>query len=142
MVLIVQFTVLGLTLGFRDVALVQLPITLYTSFAGVWLFSLQHRFDDVIWFRAGAWNRVDASLRGSSFLKLPRILQWFTGNIGFHHVHHLDTLIPNYSLAAAHAAHPEMQNAPILTLRRGLSAFRYGLWDEAAGQMIRFRDVS
>ena len=77
-------------------AAVQLPIMVFASIIGVWLFSVQHRFDAVRWWRRAAWTATLASLAGSSFLRLPRILQWFTGNIGYHHVHHLNPHIPNY----------------------------------------------
>ncbi|MFO1058035.1 MAG: fatty acid desaturase [Dongiaceae bacterium] len=129
---------LGATLGFRAVLLVQLPIWGFAAIIGVWLFSLQHRFEHSYWARQGTWSADAASLLGSSHLKLPRLMQWFTGNIGFHHVHHLNPRIPNYRLEACHAGTPAIQGGPVLTLRAALGAWRYALWDEAAGKMVRF----
>ncbi len=136
--LIAVFGTLGLTLGFLDVLHVQLPITIFATIFGVWLFSLQHRFEQVRWLRRGDWDPVVASLRGSSFLKLPKILQWFSGNIGFHHIHHLNPRVPNYRLQACYKADPIMRTASVLTLHRGLSASRYVLWDEENDRMVRF----
>lgn len=132
------FGTLGLTLGFREVLLVQLPISIFATIFGVWLFSLQHRFEQVRWLRGDDWDPVVASFRGSSLLKLPRVLQWFTGNIGFHHIHHLDPRVPNYRLQECYEADPELRTAPVLTLRTGLSALQYALWDEENDRMVRF----
>jgi omega-6 fatty acid desaturase (delta-12 desaturase) len=107
------------------------------SIVGVWLFSLQHRFEGVHWLRRDQWNAAEASLQGSSYLRLPRPLQWLTGNIGFHHVHHLDPKVPNYRLEDCHHAHPAFQTAPTVTFRSGLSSARYCLWDEQRGAMVR-----
>lgn len=128
---------LGLAFGFASLLLVVLPTMIAAAIIGVWLFSLQHRFDGVRWARHDEWNAVMASLQGSSHLTLPRLLQWFTGNIGFHHVHHLDPKVPNYRLEQCHLAHPAFRSAPVLTLRRGLSSSRYCLWDEDRGTMVR-----
>lgn len=130
---------LGLTLGFRPVLMVQLPICVIAAVFGVFLFSLQHRFEHTLWARQEEWDFVAASLQGSSYLKLPKLLQWFTGNIGFHHVHHLNPRIPNYWLQACHDANPALQRAPVLTLRSGLGSVRYALWDEQQGGMVPFR---
>jgi omega-6 fatty acid desaturase (delta-12 desaturase) len=99
MTLVALIITLGVTLGFGTLALVQLPIPIVAAIVGVWLFSVQHRFEAARWFGGGDWTAAAASLRGTSYLRLPAILQWFTGNIGFHHVHHLDP-----RLAACHAA--------------------------------------
>ncbi|WP_374446587.1 fatty acid desaturase [Stella sp.] len=142
----VQFTNLGLlaivvalgsAFGYRAVALVHLPVMVLAAIVGVWLFSVQHRFPGVLWERHADWNFVRASLEGSSMLRLPRPLQWFTGNIGFHHVHHLDPRIPNYRLEGCHASHPAFRRAKILSLRDGLGATRHVLWDEDRGEMVR-----
>ena len=129
---------LGLLLGFGPVALVVLAVMVPASVMGVWLFSLQHHFEDSHWAGDGDWNPVDAALGGSSFLRLPRVLQWLTGNIGFHHVHHLAPRIPNYRLEACHGAHPAFAEARTLTWREGLEASRYALWDSDAGRMVTF----
>jgi omega-6 fatty acid desaturase (delta-12 desaturase) len=129
---------LGLTLGFRSVALVQVPIIIVGAIIGVWLFSVQHRFESALWARQPAWTPVSAALRGSTYLKLSPIAQWFTGNIGFHHVHHLNPLIPNYRLEACHAAIPALRTAYVMTPWRGLRAWRCALWDEGVGRMTPF----
>jgi omega-6 fatty acid desaturase (delta-12 desaturase) len=137
-VLLLIFGALSALVGVRDLVLVQLPITIVASIIGVWLFSLQHRFAQVHWLRTKEWSYLAASLRGSSYLKLPSALQWLTGNIGFHHIHHLDPRIPNYRLEDCHRACPAARTIPVLTLREGLSASRYALWDEENARMIRF----
>jgi acyl-lipid omega-6 desaturase (Delta-12 desaturase) len=107
----------------------------------VWLFTLQHRFDTAHWTGRGAWRYVDAALDGSSWFDLPRVLHWFTGNIGFHHVHHLNQRVPNYRLSAAHGAVQALRPVPRLRLWAGLCATRLTLWDEEAGRLVRFRDA-
>lgn len=129
---------LGFTLGFRAVLLVQLPVMAVAAIIGVWLFSVQHRFEGTVWLRQSDWNARTASLEGSSYLKLPRLLQWFTGNIGFHHVHHLNPHVPNYRLQACHEAVPALRAMPGLGLRASLRGCRLALWDEARGRMVRF----
>ncbi len=136
--LLVSYGGLGLLLGFGPVAAVVLAVMVPASIIGVWLFSLQHHFEDSHWAGDGDWNPVDAALGGSSFLRLPRVLQWLTGNIGFHHVHHLAPRIPNYRLEACHGAHPAFAEARTLTWRDGLKASRYALWDRDAGRMVTF----
>jgi omega-6 fatty acid desaturase (delta-12 desaturase) len=130
---------LGLTLGYERVLMVQLPIMLIASTVGVMLFSVQHRFETAIWLREEEWTAQEAALLGSSFLRLPRLLQWFTGNIGFHHVHHLNPRIPNYRLARCHAAIPALQRAPVLTLTGAWRSLSLALWDEERGRMVNFR---
>jgi omega-6 fatty acid desaturase (delta-12 desaturase) len=128
----------GWGMGFGTMALVQGPIIVLASMAGVWLFSIQHRFEQALWSRQESWNPVSAALEGSSLLKLPRILQWFTGNIGFHHVHHLNSQIPNYRLEDCYDAIPALQEAHVITPWRGLRAWRAALWDEGAARLIPF----
>ena len=132
---------LGLMLGFDSVLLVQLPIVIVTTIVGVWLFSVQHRYDDAHWLRKEAWSFQAASLEGSSYLKLPRLLQWATGNIGFHHIHHLAPRVPNYRLEACYRSAPILAAQKPLTLARAFHASRLTLWDEAAQKLIRFRDA-
>ena len=129
---------LVLAFGVWPVVLVQLPILVITSIIGVWLFSVQHRFEEAQWARQAEWNPVQASLHGSSYLKLPGILQWFTGNIGYHHVHHLAARMPNYRLQECHEARPELGAVTTLTLWQALLAPCYALWDEDGGRMVRF----
>lgn len=130
---------LVLALGAWPVVLVQVPIMAIASIVGVWLFSVQHRFEEAQWTRQEHWNSVQASLEGSSYLKLPRVLQWFTGNIGFHHVHHLASRVPNYRLQECHEARPDfLGTVTTLTLSQALLAPCYALWDEEKGRMVRF----
>jgi omega-6 fatty acid desaturase (delta-12 desaturase) len=133
---------LGLWLGFWQVALVVLATIVPASIVGVWLFSLQHLFDGAQWSRHAGWDPVVAAIEGSSFLRLPKVLQWITGNIGFHHVHHLAPRIPNYRLEACHGAHPAFGAANVLRLRDGLRASRYALWDEGKSRLVTFAEAS
>lgn len=133
---------LGLLLGFGPVVAVLLAVVVPASIFGVWLFSLQHHFEDTLWARQEEWDPVAAALRGTSYLRLPRLLQWVTGNIGFHHVHHASPRVPNYRLEACHAAHPGFATAPVLTLWGGIQASRHALWDEARGRMVTFAEAA
>jgi omega-6 fatty acid desaturase (delta-12 desaturase) len=112
------------------------------AMAGVWLFYVQHQFEDAYWASHDAWDYADATLRGSSHLRLPAILQWCTGSIGLHHVHHVAPRIPNYRLQQCHDASPVFAQSPVITLRSGVSALRLALWDEDRQRLVRFRDVS
>jgi omega-6 fatty acid desaturase (delta-12 desaturase) len=132
---------LGLRVGFLAVTMVQLPIIAITTIAGVWLFSVQHRFDKARWLRAPEWSFQAAALTGSSYLKLPRLLQWMTGNIGFHHIHHLSPRIPNYRLADCYRNAAILREEPPLNLRTALRASTLTLWDEAAEKLVRFKDA-
>lgn len=129
---------LGLLAGFERVLLIHLPIIVIASIIGVWIFAVQHRFDTSLWQRQTFWTFESAALRGSSYLHLPLVLQWFTANIGFHHVHHLNPRIPNYRLAACHAAIPTLQTVRTLTIWSGLRALSFVLWDEKRQEMISF----
>lgn len=132
------FSLLSWFFGFTRVLSTIVPITVVAATVGVWLFSVQHRFELTHWSRTAAWTPSGAALQGSSYLKLPRLLQWFTGNIGFHHVHHFNPRVPNYRLEACHKASSALQSAPVLSLWAGLKTWRYTLWDEAAGVMVPF----
>ena len=129
---------LMLACGVWPVALVQVPIIVVASIVGVWLFSVQHRFEAAQWARQSEWSLIKASLEGSSYLKLPRVLQWFTGNIGFPHIHHLAARMPNYRLQECHEARPELSAVTTLTLWQALLAPCYALWDEERGRMVHF----
>jgi omega-6 fatty acid desaturase (delta-12 desaturase) len=124
--------------GWREYLLVQAPATLLAGATGVWLFYVQHQFEDTYWQNAGDWSYADAALRGSSYLRLPKPLQFFTGNIGLHHVHHLSTRIPNYNLQRAHDRNPIFHQVPTLSLWDGLRAVRLKLWDEDGGRLLTF----
>jgi cold shock CspA family protein len=110
--------------------LVQLPIVIVASIVGVWLFAQQHRFERSLWARHSEWTFTTAALTGSPYLRLPPILRWFTGNIGFHHVHHLSPRVPNYRRNECHDSIAGLSNVPILTLRTALRAPLFALWDE------------
>lgn len=129
---------MGFSFGFGRVLEAQIPIMVIAATVGVWLFSVQHRFEHTLWSRKGEWSPLSASLQGCSYLRLPRVLQWFTGNIGFHHVHHFNPRVPNYQLQRCHDASPELQRAPVLSLWAGLKTWRYALWDEVSGTMVPF----
>ena len=128
-------------IGWRDYLLVQGPSMTLAASAGVWLFYVQHQFEDTYWQSGGEWSYADAALQGSSYLKLPKILQFFTGNIGLHHVHHLSARIPNYNLQRAHDDHPVCHGVPTLSLWDGLRAVRLKLWDEQQGRLVTFAEA-
>lgn len=130
-----------LTIGWRDYLLVQGPVFLVTGAVGIWLFYVQHQFEDAYWQEHGDWRYDHAALEGSSYLKLPSVLRFFTGNIGFHHVHHLSVGIPNYNLPSAHAGDERLRAVPVLTIREGLRATRLKLWDERSGRLVTFREA-
>lgn len=132
---------LGLLLGFRTYLLVQLPIMWLATIMGLWLFYVQHQYQSVYWARHEQWDRTRASLEGSSFYDLPRVLRWFSGNIGFHHIHHLRSRIPNYRLAQAQAEVEALQSIPRLSLRQSLASLRMGLYDEKRERMVSFREA-
>jgi len=132
---------LGLLLGFGAVALVQLPIVIVSSIVGVWLFSVQHRFETAKWLRQHDWSFHTAAMEGSSYLELPKLLQWFTGNIGFHHIHHLTPRVPNYRLEACYRSAPILNSEPPLTFTRALRGSTLTLWDEAEQKLVRFKDA-
>jgi omega-6 fatty acid desaturase (delta-12 desaturase) len=124
--------------GWRAYLLVWTPPALLAGSVGIWLFYVQHQFEDAYWERGGDWTYAEAALRGSSYLRLPRVLQFFTGNIGFHHVHHLNARIPNYNLQRAHEENAVFHDVPTLSLRDALRAVRLKLWDEERGRMVTF----
>jgi len=129
---------LCLLLGWREYLLVEVPSLLLAAGAGVWLFYVQHQFDDTYWKSSGDWSYADAALQGSSYLKLPKVLQFFTGNIGLHHVHHLSARVPNYNLQRAHDENPTFHDVPTLSLWDGLRAVRLKLWDEDGARLVTF----
>jgi omega-6 fatty acid desaturase (delta-12 desaturase) len=128
--------------GWREYLLVQAPTVLLAGSAGIWLFYVQHQFEDAYWESAEGWSYADAALRGSSYLKLPKVLQFFSGNIGLHHVHHLSARIPNYNLQRAHDENPIFHDVPMLSLRDGLRAVRLKLWDEEHGRLVTFAEAA
>jgi omega-6 fatty acid desaturase (delta-12 desaturase) len=138
----VVLAVIGGTLiwliGIAAFLIIWAPAALLAGAVGIWLFYVQHQFEDAYWQRSEKWSYADAALRGSSFLELPTLLRFVTGNIGYHHVHHLNVRIPNYNLVRAHAENPVFETVPKLSLWDGLRAVRLKLWDEERGRLITF----
>jgi omega-6 fatty acid desaturase (delta-12 desaturase) len=120
---------------------VQLSIIAIAGPVGIWLFYVQHQFEDAYWADSGSWSYAHAALRGSSYLKLPRVLQWCTGNIGFHHIHHLSSRVPNYNVERCHDENPALQAVPTLTLGQALRTVRLKLWDEERQRLVGWRDL-
>ena len=133
---------LGPLFGMMNYIIIQVAITLVAGSVGIWLFYVQHQFEDVYWARNGEWDYVAAAVDGSSYYKLPRVLQWFSGNIGFHHIHHLNPSIPNYHLEKCHISCQLFSEITPLTLRSSLKSLSYRLWDESAQRLIRFDELS
>jgi omega-6 fatty acid desaturase (delta-12 desaturase) len=125
-------------IGWSDFLLVQAPTLMLAGAAGIWLFYVQHQFEDAYWEDTRNWSYADAALRGSSYLKLPRVLQFFSGNIGLHHVHHLNSRIPNYNLQRAHDENEIFHAVPTLSLGDGLRAVSLKLWDEDRRRLVTF----
>ncbi len=129
-------------IGWQDFLLVQAPPVMLAGAAGIWLFYVQHQFEDAYWQSNESWSYADAALQGSSYLKLPKVLQFFSGNIGLHHVHHLNARIPNYNLQRAHDETSLFDEVPVLSVWDGLRAVRLKLWDEEAGRLVGFGDAT
>ena len=128
--------------GWKSVLLAYMVPYYFAAMIGVWLFYVQHQFEDAYWAPHEDWNYVDAALRGSSHLRLPRVLQWFTGSIGLHHVHHVAPKIPNFRLQSCHDSSAMFAQSPVITPRSAMASLRLALWDEDAGRLVRFRDVA
>jgi acyl-lipid omega-6 desaturase (Delta-12 desaturase) len=133
---------ISMLIGFKAYLMIQLPIILISHSMGLWLFYIQHQFEDVAWDRNANWDYKTTAFTGCSFLKLPVVLQWFTGNIGFHHVHHLSSKIPNYKLAQCHYENDMFKEVKPVLLSSTFKALRLSLWDEANRRMVRFRKVA
>ena len=127
--------------GFVPWLVIQLTMMTVAGGCGVWLFYVQHQFEDAYWVKGEEWDFTTAAMEGSSFYKLPKILQWFSGNIGFHHVHHLNPMIPNYNLEKCHKSDPFFDAAPVLKFFSSFKTINYRLWDEEANKMIGFRQL-
>lgn len=128
--------------GLTSFLIVQLPITIMAASAGVWLFYVQHQFEDTYWAADGSWDLQDAALYGSSHYRLPAVLAWFTGNIGIHHVHHLYSSIPHYRLPQVLRDHPELGEIRPLTMWQSLSCINLTLWDEDRRRLVSFREAA
>ncbi len=139
--LLAKAVILSLIFGVKAYLLIQLTEMMVAGAAGVWLFYVQHQFEGTYWERGESWDYTTAALQGSSFYKLPRILQWFSGNIGFHHIHHLSPRIPNYNLERCHRAHELFQQVKPITLFSSLKSLKFRLWDEENRQLVSFRHL-
>ena len=139
--LLVIILLMGVTIGLKAFILVMLPIMFLGTTAGVWLFYVQHQFEGVYWERHERWDYLSAALKGSSYYKLPRILQWFSGNIGFHHIHHVSPRIPNYYLEKCHRENPMFQQVTTLTLLSSMKSMFLCLWDEDKRELVGFGDL-
>jgi omega-6 fatty acid desaturase (delta-12 desaturase) len=127
--------------GWQQWLLVQMPTAILAGTIGVWMFYVQHQFEDVYWESGESWGYADAALRGSSYLKLPQPFQFFTGNIGIHHVHHLSAKVPNYNLQRAHDENPIFRDVPVLSAWDGAAAVRLKLIDPEAGRLLTWSEV-
>jgi len=134
-------TVLVLAIGIQSVLWVYLPAAYISASAGVYLFFVQHQYDQAYWERHAKWDYATAAVQGSSYFKLPKVLQWFTGNIGLHHVHHLAPRVPNYHLQRAHDEHPLFKTAPVITIVQSIKCLRLALWDEQQKRLVPFSAI-
>lgn len=139
--ILIMAVALGSVFGWLNYLLIQLVVTLVAGSVGLWLFYVQHQFETTYWARSAEWNYIEAAVQGSSYYKLPKVLQWFSGNIGFHHVHHLNPSIPNYYLEKCHLSSPLFREVKPLTLRSSLKSLSFRLWDEPRRKLIGFRQL-
>ncbi|MFF3022450.1 fatty acid desaturase [Gottfriedia sp. NPDC057948] len=129
------------TIGWENYLIVEGPIFFISAVLGIWLFYVQHQFEDTYFEEDANWEYVKAAVEGSSFYKLPKLLQWITGNIGYHHVHHLSPRVPNYNLESVHNNTLPLQNVPTITLKTSFTSLKFRLWDEETKQFVGFKDV-
>lgn len=139
--LAVTFSAVSYLIGFWNFVLLFVPTAALGASIGVWLFYVQHQYEETYWQYNDQWDYFKAGIKGSSYYALPKVLQWFTANIGIHHLHHLDHLIPNYRLQECMDNHPELRAVNRITLWQSLACYRLKLWDENQGKMVTFRDV-
>lgn len=139
--IVVLYTGMILWLGWEAFLLVHGPIMFISGFLGIWLFYVQHQFEDSYFEDESEWDYVKAAVDGSSFYKLPKVLQWVTGNIGYHHVHHLSPRVPNYHLEKAHESTPPLHQATTITMRSSLESIRFRLYDESRKTFVTFSEV-
>ncbi|MGO4886280.1 fatty acid desaturase [Anaerobacillus sp. MEB173] len=139
--IVALYTLMILTLGWQSFLMVHLPILFVAGVLGIWLFYVQHQFEDSYFEDEKEWDYVKAAIDGSSFYKLPKVLQWVTGNIGYHHVHHLSPRVPNYYLEKVHDNTPPLQTATTITIKSSLKSIHYRLYDEKQKTFVTFKDV-
>lgn len=135
------YALLSWAIGWQTFVMLQLPMLLISGMMGIWLFYVQHQFEDSYFEHNDEWSYVQAAVEGSSYYKLPKVLQWITGNIGFHHVHHLSPRVPNYNLEKAHEATPPLQKATTITIATSFKSLRYRLWDENSKKFVSFGEA-
>jgi acyl-lipid omega-6 desaturase (Delta-12 desaturase) len=132
-------TIISLLIGFKAYIMIQLPVIWLAGFFGIWMFYIQHQFENNYWERNEKWNYVASALLGASFYKLPKVLDWFTGSIGYHHIHHLSPRIPNYNLAPAHDNTPEIAEfVRVIPFSKGIRSIHLKVWNEPEHQMDGF----
>ncbi|MFM9279362.1 Delta(5) desaturase DesA [Paenibacillus jiagnxiensis] len=139
--IVILYSLLCWAIGWQAFVLVQAPIFFVSGMLGIWLFYVQHQFEESYFEHDEEWSYVNAAVEGSSYYKLPKPLQWITGNIGFHHVHHLSPKVPNYNLEKAHHAAPPLQKATTITIRTSLQSLRFRLWDEERKAFVGYSSV-
>lgn len=132
---------LSWVLGLKAYLLIQLTVMMVAGGAGIWLFYVQHQFADVYWERGAHWDYTAAALQGSSFYRLPKLLQWFSGNIGFHHIHHLSARVPNYHLQKCHEADPLFRQVKPISLLASMKSLHCRLWDESTKRLVGYARV-
>ncbi|MCK5942218.1 MAG: fatty acid desaturase, partial [Planctomycetes bacterium] len=132
---------MGSIYGFVPYLILQGTILMGAGAIGIWLFYMQHQFEEAYWERHEDWDYTVAALHGSSFLRLPKVLQWFSGNIGFHHIHHLSPRIPNYNLERCHASNSLFSNVRAMTFWSSFRSLRLRLWDEASRKLVGWRQL-
>jgi len=132
---------LSFVIGLKPFLLIQLPIIILAATIGTWMFYIQHQFEDTYYAHGDNWDYTLAALHGSSYYQLPKVLQWFTGNIGFHHIHHLSPRIPNYRLQKCHEENQVFQQVVVLTLWTSLQSIFLSLWDEEQNKLVGFRHL-
>ena len=132
---------MSLLIGVDKVFAIYLPVIIIASSVGTWLFYVQHQYERTYWEHTPKWDYTLAAMQGSSFYRLPKLLQWFTGNIGFHHIHHLSPRIPNYKLEQAHKENELFQRVEQLTLLSSLKTVQLSLWDEQHRRLVTFREA-
>lgn len=135
-------TGISLLIGFKSYLLIQLPVMYFAATAGVFLFYVQHQYPDVQWYRDEEWDYSTVAINGASYLKLPKILQWFSGNIGFHHIHHLSSKIPNYKLEQCHKENEAFHRVIPVTFITSMKSLSLRLWDEKRQQLVSYRQAA
>jgi acyl-lipid omega-6 desaturase (Delta-12 desaturase) len=140
--LLAMYSSLWWAIGLKALLMISAPIVIIAGAAGVWLFYVQHQYEETYWRDRGEWDYATSALLGSSYYKLPRVLQWFSGNIGFHHIHHLSPKIPNYKLQRCHEENPLFQESTVLGIRASLKTASMKLWDEERQRMVGFRLIN